>query len=116
MRKEHSSNHVNEKEILLNCGLAFTLKLISGRWKPTIIWRLNEGVMRYKDLLQSIGNISEKMLAAQLKELEQAGLIHREVFPEVPPRVEYGLTEQGKSLIPLLEGLTNWGIAMQGKL
>jgi DNA-binding HxlR family transcriptional regulator len=109
MRKQSSTNLENEMLINGNCDMAFTLDLIGGRWKPSILWRLAYGAMRYSDLRRSMPAVSERILILQLRELESAGLISRKVYPEVPPRVEYQLTEMGKSLEPVLNVLTTWG-------
>jgi DNA-binding HxlR family transcriptional regulator len=83
--------------------------IIGGKWKMPILWRLKERSWRYGELKKNIGKITHKMLAEQLKELEQDGLISRKVYPEVPPKVEYSLTERGFSTIPIIEGLRAWG-------
>ncbi|WP_143306050.1 winged helix-turn-helix transcriptional regulator [Chitinophaga vietnamensis] len=110
MRKINSTNAVNERRLNGDCDMAYTLSLIGSRWKPTILWRLIEGKMRYHELRKSITGISERVLVLQLRELENAQLIHRIVYPEVPPRVEYELTELGRSMQPLLEHLSDWGL------
>jgi DNA-binding HxlR family transcriptional regulator len=107
--KATSTNSFNKKEINANCGMAFTLSLIGGRWKPAILWALLRGRMRYSELKKTIQQISERMLSAQLRELEEHGLIERFVFPEVPPRVEYELTPLGRSMEGLLQQLSDWG-------
>lgn len=109
MRKQSSTNLENEMLINGNCDMAYTLDLIGGRWKPSILWRLAHGAMRYSDLRRSLPAVSERILILQLRELESDGLISRKVYPEVPPRVEYQLTEVGKSLEPVLNILTDWG-------
>lgn len=109
MRKQSSTNLENEMLINGNCDMAYTLDLIGGRWKPSILWRLFRGAMRYSDLRRSLPNVSERILILQLREMEAGGLISRKVYPEVPPRVEYQLTDLGKSLEPVLKVLTDWG-------
>jgi DNA-binding HxlR family transcriptional regulator len=109
MRKESSTNALNEQKINKNCGMAYTLTLIGGRWKPTILWRLLNGKMRYSELRKSIPEASERILVLQLRELEKNGLLSRVVFPEVPPRVEYELTPLGLSMQSMLEGISDWG-------
>ncbi|WP_448636473.1 winged helix-turn-helix transcriptional regulator [Pedobacter panaciterrae] len=97
--------------------MAYTLDLIGGRWKPTILWRLlNCGSLRYSKLRKSMPNISERILILQLRELENDGLVSRMIYPEVPPRVEYKLTELGLRLEPVLRLLSDWGMltALQG--
>ncbi|MEZ2337282.1 winged helix-turn-helix transcriptional regulator [Mucilaginibacter sp. RCC_168] len=112
MRKETSTNLENEKLILAGCGTSYTLDLIGGRWKPQILWRLLlQGCMRYSQLKNSLPNVSERILILQLRELEQDKLISRQVYPEVPPKVEYRLTELGQSLKSVLYCLSEWGDA-----
>ncbi|WP_295119018.1 helix-turn-helix domain-containing protein [uncultured Chitinophaga sp.] len=107
--KATSTNALNKKEIDASCGVAFTLSLIGGRWKPAILWALLDGRKRYSELKRTIHQVSERMLTAQLRELEEHGLISRHVFPEVPPRVEYELTELGWSMKGLLQQISDWG-------
>ena len=110
MRKLTSSNALNEKKILSTCGMGYALSLIGGRWKSNILWRLIiDGKMRYSALRKSIPEISERMLVAQLRELESDLLVTRIVHPEVPPRVEYELTELGWSMKPMLQSISDWG-------
>jgi DNA-binding HxlR family transcriptional regulator len=109
MRKASSTNTLNEEKIKKTCGMAYTLILIGGRWKPTILWRLLEGKMRYNELRKSIPDASERILVLQLRELEKDGLINRMVFPEFPPRVEYELTPLGFSMQSMLESISEWG-------
>lgn len=109
MRKQSSTNLENELLINGNCDMAYTLDLIGGRWKPSILWRLAYGAMRYSDLRRSLPAVSERILILQLREMESDGLISRKVYPEVPPRVEYQLTDLGKSLEPVINILTDWG-------
>ncbi|MFC3199373.1 winged helix-turn-helix transcriptional regulator [Parapedobacter deserti] len=112
MRKETSSNALNEKEINSSCGMGYALSLIGGRWKSNILWRLIlDGKMRYNELRKAIPGISERMLVAQLRELEADRLVLRIVYPEVPPRVEYELTALGQSMRPMLQSISDWGEA-----
>lgn len=90
-------------------GVETTLQVIGGKWKLLILWHLAVKTRRYSDLRRSIPAITEKMLIQQLRELEGDGIIVRTVFPEVPPKVEYGFTEYGMSLHPLLKMLCGWG-------
>ncbi|MCU0345115.1 MAG: helix-turn-helix transcriptional regulator [Ignavibacterium sp.] len=92
-----------------NNPVELSLDIIGGKWKMPILWRLKERSWRYGELKKNIGKITHKMLAEQLKELERDGLISRKVYPEVPPKVEYSLTERGFSTIPIIEGLRAWG-------
>lgn len=109
MKKENSTNSINQKIINATCGTAVTLALISGRWKLNILWQLLEGKLRYGDIKKRIPNISERMLAMQLKEMEADGLVTRTVYPEVPPRVDYELTDLGLSMEPMLRSIDEWG-------
>jgi DNA-binding HxlR family transcriptional regulator len=110
MRKTNSSNSLNEKLIKSTCGMGYALSLIGGRWKSNILWRLvRGGRLRYSELRKLIPDISERMLVAQLRELEADQLITRIVYPEVPPRVEYELTSLGQSMQPMLQSISDWG-------
>ncbi|WP_316811920.1 winged helix-turn-helix transcriptional regulator [Pedobacter heparinus] len=109
MRKDTSTNAFNEKQINDSCGMAYSLSVIGGRWKPAILCRLLYGKMRYSDLRNSIANISERMLVAQLRELETDQVVKRIVHPVVPPRVEYELTELGLTMKPMLKSMSDWG-------
>lgn len=109
-RKENSTNSINEAYWKNNCGIAFTLSLIGGRWKINILsYLLNEKILRYSELRNRLVGISERMLISQLKELEKDGLVNRIVHQQVPPKVEYELTELGFSLQPLLDLMDKWG-------
>ncbi len=94
---------------LPNCPVETTLMLISDRWKVLILRDLLNGTKRFSELKKSIGSISQKVLTSNLRSMEQDGLVHRKVFPEVPPRVEYSLTETGFSLKPILDTMYTWG-------
>ena len=97
-------------ESLCTTGYHYTLSLISGKYKMTILYTLMEfGVVRFNEMKRYIGGISYKTLSATLKELEADQLVHREEYPQIPPKVEYSLTERGKSLIPILDNLCQWG-------
>lgn len=92
------------------CPVETTLSLIGSKWQVLIIRDLvANGTMRFKELQRSIGKISQKVLTSNLRTMEAQGLVHREVFAEVPPRVEYSLTELGQSLKPVLDALQAWG-------
>lgn len=91
------------------CPVETTLTLIGDKWKVLIIRDLLPGTKRFGELKKSIGKVSQKVLTAQLRDMEQNGLVHRKVYPEVPPRVEYSLTPLGKSLKPILDAMWNWG-------
>ena len=91
------------------CPVETTLMLISDRWKVLIIRDLLDGTKRFGELKRSVGNISQKVLTANLRAMEESGLLTRKVYPEVPPRVEYTLTELGYSLKPILDAMKEWG-------
>lgn len=91
------------------CPVETTLTLISSKWKVLILRDLMPGKKRFGELKKSIGTVSQKVLTAQLRDMEQSGLVNRKVYAEVPPRVEYSLTDTGKSLEPVLDALRCWG-------
>ena len=96
-------------KILPACPVETTLMLISDRWKVLILRDLMDGTMRFGELKKSIGSISQKVLTSNLRSMEESGLLTRKVYPEVPPRVEYTLTETGRSLKPILDAMKEWG-------
>ncbi len=91
------------------CPVETTLTLIGDKWKVLILRDLMPGTKRFGELKKSIGSVSQKVLTAQLRDMEGNGLVHREVYAEVPPRVEYSLTELGRSLKPILDSMWSWG-------
>lgn len=92
------------------CEIEVTLEILSGKWKSLIIWNLSiHKVVRYNEFKRLIPGITQKMLSQQLKDLEQNKLVNRTVYPQVPPMVEYSLTQLGEDLIPILEGMDKWG-------
>lgn len=92
------------------CNVELTLLVIGGKWKPIIVYHLGlDGVLRFSDLKRIMPNITQKMLTQQLRELESDGLVHRKVYAQVPPRVEYALTELGESVMPVIHSLCAWG-------
>lgn len=97
-------------ESLETTGFSYTLSLINGKYKMTILYALMEfKVVRFNEMKRYIGEISYKTLSTTLKELETDKLVHREEYPQIPPKVEYSLTERGKSLIPILDAMCEWG-------
>ncbi len=92
-----------------HCPVEATLELIGGKYKALILWHLSENKLRFSQLRDQISGVTPKMLTQQLRELESKQLIHREVFAVVPPKVEYSLTELGRSLMPLLIAMRDWG-------
>lgn len=93
------------------CAVEVTLSVMGGTWKPVILFHLLPGKKRFGELSRTIGAITQRMLTLQLRELENAGIVERTVYAEVPPRVDYALTELGRSLEPVLIAMRNWGSA-----
>lgn len=91
------------------CSVELTLQIISGKWKGIILYHLVDGKKRFNQLRRLMPTITQRMLTLQLRELEQDGIVHREVYPEVPPKVEYSLTEFGKTLQPIVSLMKDWG-------
>lgn len=103
---------MNEQKIVQElpaCPVETTLTLIGDKWKVLILRDLLTGTKRFGELKKSIGSVSQKVLTAQLRDMEAKGLVNRKVYAEVPPRVEYSLTELGQSLKPILDAMWNWG-------
>ena len=96
-------------ELNNHCPVEATLELIGGKYKALILWHLAENKLRFNELRKAITSATPKMLTQQLRELESQHLIHREVFPVIPPKVEYSLTETGRSLLPILVAMRDWG-------
>lgn len=100
----------NHNERFRQCSIYHTLSVLEGKWKWAILWLIYmDGVLRYGELKEKLQTIAHKTLSQQLKELELNELIHREQYNQIPPRVEYSLTEKGKTLIPILELMSQWG-------
>ncbi len=91
------------------CPVEVGLNILSGKWKLKILWHLSSGTIRFNELQRVLGNITTKTLTQQLRELEEQGIITRKVFPEIPPKVEYSLSELGTTLQPILAQLCSWG-------
>ena len=104
---------INSKKDLPLCPVETTLTLIGDKWKVLILRDLMTKTLRFGELKRSIGTVSQKVLTSQLRDLERDGLVHREVFAEVPPRVEYSLTNTGRSLEPVIDSMRIWGEAYQ---
>ena len=96
-------------ELTDNCPVEATLDLIGGKYKALILWHLSDGTLRFSQLRRLIHGATPKMLTQQLRELEASSLVRREVYPVIPPKVEYSLTELGKSLLPILVAMRDWG-------
>lgn len=103
------------KKSLPDCPVETTLLLISDKWKVLILRDLLQGTKRFSELKKSLGQVSQKVLTSQLRQMEASGLISRTVYAQVPPRVEYSLTELGSSLKPVLDAMVCWGKHYQQK-
>lgn len=93
----------------------FALDQIGGVWKMPLLWRLKDRVMRYGELKKALPRITDKMLTSQLRELEEAGFIHREVYAVVPPKVEYSITEKGLRSIPVIDTIRQYGLSLMAE-
>lgn len=100
----------------LTCAVETTLKVIGGRWKVLIIRELMTGVKRFGELQRSLPGITQKMLTQQLREMEEDAIIHRQVYAQIPPKVEYSLTPLGESLQPILYAMHEWGVKHLSKI
>ncbi len=99
------------------CGIDAAMDVVTGKWKSLILWELRQhGPRRFAELRRSLPGVSEKMLVQHLREMEEDGLVHREVYRQVPPKVEYSLTEHGVSLDKALEALGEWGVARMRRI
>jgi len=94
-----------------HCALDVTMHFVGGKWKAVVLWYLRKDKKRFSELKELIPDITDKMLSLQLRALEEDGFIMRKVYAEVPPRVEYELTKEGKTLLPVLEAIAEWGRA-----
>ncbi|WP_057940313.1 winged helix-turn-helix transcriptional regulator [Algoriphagus resistens] len=108
-RKISSTNTKNRDYLKNECGTMYALTLLAGRWKMTILHKLSKNELRFTELKNCIPNISDRMLSLHLKEMENDGLVERIVFAEVPPKVEYKLTESTQDLIAIWDKLDTWG-------
>jgi DNA-binding HxlR family transcriptional regulator len=97
------------------CPAETTLEIIGGRWKVLIIWQLFRGEKRFSELSRALEGITQKMLTQQLRELEHDGIVHRQVYAQIPPKVEYSLTPLGESLRPVVDAMCEWGIKQRGE-
>lgn len=108
--------NISTAEKLPACPVETTLTLISDKWKVLILRDLLPGTKRFGELKKSIGHVSQKVLTAQLRQMEQSGLVNRKVYAEVPPKVEYSLTDVGYSLKPILDAMCTWGEEYQKRM
>jgi DNA-binding HxlR family transcriptional regulator len=93
------------------CPVSETMAIIGGKWKPIILYCIRDSKKRFNEIRKLIPGITQKMLTQQLRELEAQGIVHREIFAVVPPKVEYALTEYGRTLTPILDAMAKWGKA-----
>lgn len=100
---------MRQERLNKNCPVSTTLRLIGGKYKALLLWHLTDRTLRFSELRRMAPEATPKMLTQQLRELENDGLIVREVYPVVPPRVEYSLTARGRSLFPILKNMYDWG-------
>ncbi len=96
-------------KVVSYCPITLTMSVIGGKWKPIILWVIRGKAKRFSEIKRSIPEVSQKMLTQQLRELEMDGIVHREVYPVVPPKVEYSATEYGRTLYPILDAMSRWG-------
>jgi DNA-binding HxlR family transcriptional regulator len=101
---------LRDKQELASCPIELTIGVIGGRWKVLILQELLKGSRRFNELHRALPGITQKMLTQQLREMEDDGIVHREIFPQVPPRVDYSLTALGQSLQPVFEAMHQWGL------
>ncbi|AIQ52189.1 winged helix-turn-helix transcriptional regulator [Paenibacillus sp. FSL R7-0331] len=97
------------------CPVEFTLDVIGGKWKGVLLYHLIDGTKRFNEFRRICPGITQRMLTLQLRELEEDGVVHREVYHQVPPKVEYSLTEFGMTLVPIIHLMRDWGVAYQTK-
>lgn len=96
------------------CPVSTTLAIIGGKWKALILYHLFEETRRFNELQRLLPDVTQRMLTLQLRELEADGIVHREVYPQVPPKVEYSLTTFGQTLMPVIEAMYDWGVRYSG--
>jgi DNA-binding HxlR family transcriptional regulator len=99
-----------------SCPVDVTVEAIGGKWKPAILWQLRDGAVRFTELKTRVKGITQKVLTQQLRELETADLVRREVYMEMPLRVEYALTARGQTLFPVLQAMADWGFAQHPEI
>lgn len=95
-----------------NCKIETALEILVGKWKPVILFQLfSNGTMRFSELQKALPDITKKMLTSQLRELEYHNIVHRKIYVQIPPKVEYSITEYGMKMAPLLQAMNDWGVA-----
>lgn len=95
------------------CAIAHALDVFGGKWKPLILWHLQDKVMRFGELQRTMAGVTQKMLTQQLRQLEEDGLINRRIYTQAPPKVEYSLTDLGRTVLPILDLISEWGAKYQ---
>jgi DNA-binding HxlR family transcriptional regulator len=113
-RKTTSTNFMNMEKLVSFCGMMYAIDMLGGRWKMIILYKLQKRTLRFSELKSRIPNISDRMLTLHLQELEKNGLVIRTAYAEVPPRVEYSLSDSARQLVPIWEQLEEWGIRHRG--
>lgn len=107
----HKKCHMSQRcAKYATCPMVLVHKLVSGKWKILILWYLSSGPLRFSEIKRKLPDVTQKMLTNQLRSLEEDGLIHREIYPVIPPKVEYSLTEIGFKMVPLLEQMYSFGV------
>jgi len=106
---ENENCTVTYNNITYKCSIALALSIIGGKWKPLILWHLKDKIFRFGELKRTLNPITQKMLTQQLRELESDGLIYRNIYTQIPPKVEYSLTDKGLTVLPILEMISKWG-------
>ena len=102
--------NIEKKSIeVFECPVTYTMSMIGGKWKPIILYLISKGANRFGILQRGIDGISKQMLTKQLREMEDDGILNREIFAEIPPRVEYSISEKGRSLFPIIDAMRSWG-------
>jgi DNA-binding HxlR family transcriptional regulator len=100
----------------LDCGIVLTKEVLNGKWKPSLLYHIGQGVQRPSALQRHLPDATRRVLNVQLNELERHGLISKIIYPQLPPKVEYSLTEFGRTLLPVIEAMSNWGTAHRAQL
>lgn len=101
---------ITYRGIEYRCPVELTISLLSGKWKAVLLWELSERTIRFNELTRLFPEVTRKMLTQQLKEMERDGLVHRQEYNQIPPKVEYSLTEFGRSFMPVIRSMNQWGI------
>lgn len=111
----NDNEYISDNQLLQNTPFGYTMKVIGGKWKMIILYVLAEKQpIRFNEIKRFIGNIAYKTLSQQLKELESYGVVYRKEYPQIPPKVEYYLTDKGMSLVSIIDELNSWGVDHQG--